>query len=154
MGLMKQSLFFLSFSASVLVLAGCTDREQYYRKISPDGLVEAIIYRTKDRKKESFGFDVYILANGKKPRFSESLFRVDHAKNISIAWQGNKTLEVHYDEAQIHHFQNFWSSKALQNSTYVVELKLYPNRKGHALSKQVRYAPERDKESDEETSRW
>jgi hypothetical protein len=154
MALPKKPLFFLPFVLSVVVITGCRDHEQYYRKISPDGLVEAIIYRCEGREKDSFGYDVYIVPNGKKPHFRASLFSVDHARNISISWQGNKMLEIHYDEAQIHHFQNFWNSKAIQNSTYVVELKLYPNRKGHGLSKQVRFAPERERESDEETSRW
>ena len=59
---------------------------------------------------------------------------------MKLEWNVDKILEIHYDEARIFQFKNFWYSKDVQNFQYVVELKLAPlNEKGHSLSKKDRF---------------
>jgi hypothetical protein len=154
MTFLKRAGFPLFFIISVFVFSGCIEREQFYRQISPDGLVEAILFRSNDSEGKSFRYDLYIVPNGKKPQFNKSLFSGNHAKNIKVSWQGSRMLQIRFDEVQIHHFQNYWRSKAVQNSSYVVELKLIPNKRNHTLPSYIRGVQDPEPDPDNEPPRW
>jgi hypothetical protein len=53
-----------------------------------------------------------------------SLFLADHVSGLKLTWREPKVLEIHYDEARIFHFSNFWQSKLVDNFNYVVEVRL------------------------------
>jgi hypothetical protein len=66
--------------------------------------------------------------NQKSPQFEgqRALFTADHQEGLELSWRGPKLLEIRFTKARIYHFTNFWQDRAVQNFTYIVELRLVP----------------------------
>jgi len=58
---------------------------------------------------------------------NHACFTGDHLKSLKLEWRGSRLLEIHYEEARIHHFQNIWENREVSNFQYVVELRLAPS---------------------------
>ena len=58
------------------------------------------------------------------------LFRADHVDSLALAWNAPRRLEVRYARARIFAFTNFWSSAAVRDHGYTVEIRLHPTGTG------------------------
>jgi len=109
---------------------------------SPDGVVDAVQVRGNCGATTSFSENVFIVQSGAKmpaPKDQCRVFSADHVEGLKLQWREPKVLEIHYKEARIFHFKNFWHSKDVQNFTYVVEIRLKPETKDYSLSRRDRW---------------
>jgi hypothetical protein len=76
-------------------------------------------------------YSVYLVPAGRRvnPRDegeNHACFTGDHLKSLKLNWRDSRLLELEYEEARIHHFQNIWQHREVSNFQYVVELRLAP----------------------------
>ncbi len=131
-------LAFFGCSCSPPSLAGSWEYQETGRIKSPDSLVEAALFTGDAGATTATTTYVYIVPAGgridlKKSAENDACFVADHVKNLHVDWKSTKLLEIHYDEARIHHFQNIWYHRAVQDFHYVVELQLAPTTNEFAL---------------------
>jgi len=43
-------------------------------------------------------------------------------------WSKPKFLEIHFDEARVIQFQNYWQSREAEDFHYLVETRLFPEK--------------------------
>ena len=125
------ALAFLGCSCSPPSLAGSWEYKETERIKSPDSVVEAVLFTGDAGATTATTTYVYIVPTGgrvdpKKSTENDACVVADHVKNLQVDWKSTKLLEIHYDEARIHHFQNFWYHRAVQDFHYVVEVRLAP----------------------------
>jgi hypothetical protein len=122
-GLLRRSLLLLF----AIALAACsTDSEELWRITSSDSKVDAVLIRTGGPATVGFSYKLFIAPRGAKPDKRGELLLADRVKNLTAVWQKPRKLELHYDEAWIYSFSNFWHSKDVDDFKYVVELQLVP----------------------------
>ncbi len=109
---------------------------------SPDGIVDAVHVQGNCGATTSFSEHIFIVQSGTKtppPRKRYQVFSADHVKGLRVKWREPKVLEIHYKEARIFDFTNFWQSKDVQNFSYVVEIRLRPETEDYSLSRSDRW---------------
>ncbi len=127
----KNSLTIKTFPLFLLLIVmmemtGCDPvaREEMARLSSPDFRVDAILIRANAGATTSFVFEVYIVQTGDVPTEDDLLFRGDKMEGLKLRWVQSKLLTIQYEQGQIFHFSNFWSSQDVQNFKYRVEIRL------------------------------
>ncbi len=127
----KNSLTIKTFPLFLLLIVmmemtGCDPvaREEMARISSPDFRVDAILIRANAGATTSFVFEVYIVQSGDVLTEEHLLFRGDKMEGLKLRWVQSKLLTIQYEQGQIFHFSNFWSSKDVQNFKYQVEIRL------------------------------
>jgi hypothetical protein len=116
--------------------AGTWEYKEISRIKSPDSLVEAVIVEGDAGATTSTVTYIYLVPAGKAvdtATTEKSLFAADHLKNFKVEWKESKLLEIHYNEAEIFNFRNFWQSRDIQDFHYVVEAKLVPTSTDFSL---------------------
>lgn len=144
---MNSSIFFqwIVFGISLCLFASCgsiDDFQEVARQTSPDSVVDAVLFKAGGGGATSgFSYSLFVVEKGASFKKSDDLlFQGDHIKNLRLEWKNDKILEIHYDEARIFQFKNFWFSKDVQNFQYVVEIRLVPSKeKENSLSKEDRF---------------
>lgn len=110
------------------ILAGCgrtsTDGKEIARVTSPDGRVDAIVIEVRTGATVPTPTELYISPKGAKPILDDLVLRGDHFENVSVRWESDKLLELSYSAARIYRFSNFWRSRSIDDSAYLVEIKL------------------------------
>lgn len=117
--------YFMLFFLLNLAACGNNDlcvKEVISRTSSPDKKVDAVVTKGDCGATTSYSYRVSVVQAGKTPVESDTIFLADNAENISIFWQAPKKLVISYKEARIFKFTNFWSSKELDNSQYIVSV--------------------------------
>jgi hypothetical protein len=104
---------------------------------SPDSQFEAVLVDGDAGATTSTVYKIYVVGTGTKleldPQKDSSVFAADHLKGFDIRWKEPKLLEIHYEEARILSFRNFWFGRDSQNARFVVELQLRPATTNYAL---------------------
>ena len=115
----------------VLLLGACTsasnpnDGTELSRTKSPDGLVEAILYRHEGGGATvGFSYSIYLARTGMFPNEYSEVFLATHPEDLTITWRENKFLKIGFTHAEIYSFTNFWYSNRLGHHDYFVELRL------------------------------
>ena len=131
-------LAFLGWSCSPPGLAGSWEYKETARIKSPGSLVEAVLFTGDAGATTATTTYLYIVPVGgrvdpKKSTENEACFVADHVKNLHVDWKSALLLDVYYDEARIHHFQNNWHHRAVQEFHYVVEIRLAPTSSEFSL---------------------
>lgn len=128
----------------IFFIHGCSPcrYEEVIRIKSPDGKVEAVHVKGNCGATTSFAESVFIVPIGDKtpkPKDDNEILLADHVEGINLVWREPKVLEIHYDEARIFKFTNFWQSEKVDKFSYVVEIRLIPSRKDFSLSRRDRW---------------
>ena len=112
----------------VLFVAACSmDADEMWRVTSPDLRVDAVFVRIGGGGATvGFSYKLFIVPRGAKPGKSGENLSADKIGRVSAIWSQPRKLEIRYDRARIFSFANFWSSKEIDNFTYVVEVQLVP----------------------------
>ena len=112
----------------VLFVAACSmDADEMWRVTSPDLRVDAVFVRIGGGGATvGFSYKLFIVPRGAKPGKSGENLLADKIGRVSAIWSQPRKLEIRYDRARIFSFANFWSSKEIDNFTYVVEVQLVP----------------------------
>ncbi len=111
----------------MMEIMGCepvVGRDEITRISSPDFIVDAVLIRTNAGATTSFGFEIYIVRTGDIPTEADLLFRGDKMEGLKLRWVQSKLLTIQYEQGQIFHFSNFWSSRDIQYFKYEVEVLL------------------------------
>jgi hypothetical protein len=106
--------------------------QELSRVTSPDSVVDAVLAQRATGATVATPYEVYIVPKGAKPS-GEPLLRSDKMHDISVRWKQPRFLEIHYTSGRIFFFRNFWNSGAVQNWTYIVELRLIPASEAPSL---------------------
>ena len=127
-----------------LFVHGCSpcSYEETVRIKSPDGKVEALHVGGNCGATTSFSENVFIVPIGDKtpkPKGDYQTFIADHVDGLNLVWREPKVLEIHYNEARIFKFTNFWQSKKVDDFSYVIEIRLVPSKTDFSLSKRDRW---------------
>jgi hypothetical protein len=120
----RSQLIFVVVSILTVCLAGCANYEELSRIPSPDRLVEALVVRVDGGATTGFSYRVYVVPTGGARQDADEVLLVDCVKNLRAEWRDARQLEIHFDEARIFRFINFWRSKEVQSLRYVVEVML------------------------------
>ncbi|MDB6123410.1 MAG: hypothetical protein JWQ71_2403 [Pedosphaera sp.] len=134
----------ISLCISILFLSGCSTElgawryQEISRTKSPDSTVDAVPITGDSGATSSTAYILVIVPSGRKIDVNhleklDELFTTDHVKHLRIVWKQAQLVGIHYDEARISKFKNFWSSKAVQDYRYVVELRLEPGNSQNSL---------------------
>jgi hypothetical protein len=112
----------------VLFVAACSmDADEMWRVTSPDLRVDAVFVRIGGGGATvGFSYKLFIVPRGAKPGKSGENLLADKIGRVSAIWSQPRKLEIRYDRARIFSFANFWSSKEIDNFTYVIEVQLVP----------------------------
>ena len=98
-----------------------------WRVTSPDLRVDAVFVRIGGGGATvGFSYKLFIVPRGAKPGKSGENLLADKIGRVSAIWSQPRKLEIRYDRARIFSFANFWSSKEIDNFTYVIEVQLVP----------------------------
>jgi hypothetical protein len=106
-------------------LGGCSPAVSYReikRIASPDSIVDAVLVQTNTSATTSYRYNVYICAHGHPFKKGSELVIADHID--SLYWSQVYCLEIHYSDARIFHFTNFWNSQHLAEINHNVTLRL------------------------------
>lgn len=98
----------------------CSNQE-VARQSSPDEIVDAMVLKTDCGATTSYSYRVFITPRGESP-ISDEIFLADKVENLNIFWISPKSLLITYTGARIFTFKNFWQSKEINNSQYVVSI--------------------------------
>jgi hypothetical protein len=128
------------FIMLILFVHGCSpcSNEEVTRSKSPDRRVEVVHVRGNCGATTSYSENIFIVPIGDKTPKSKDgnqAFLADHVDGLNLVWREPRVLEIHYKEARIFNFTNFWHSKKVQNFSYVVEIRLIPSKTDFSLSK-------------------
>ena len=115
-------------------IRGCgPDTDFKYKEVnrykSPDLAVEAVIIAGKGGATIDDSLAVYVVPAGAQVSHGSSdkpVFIAMHVKEFKIVWRKPQFLEIQYEQAKVVQFKNFWETSKLQNSPYVVEIRLAP----------------------------
>jgi hypothetical protein len=127
----KRKLYLLKYYCyiSVLIMSllqGCSNNkeEEIERITSPDSLVDAVLIGRNGGATTSYSYTLYLVPSGKEPIKNREVFRANHTTGLSIHWINPTNLEIAFDESQIFHFTNFWSSNEFDNPFYIINIRL------------------------------
>lgn len=101
-------------------ITGCEDKELARQK-SPDSKVDYVIFERDCGATTSKVNKIFITPSGQKVK-GEPIFVSDKSERISVSWLAPKLLAIEYQEARIYTFQNFWSSKEVENFNYEIRI--------------------------------
>jgi hypothetical protein len=119
-------------------LAGSWEYREVKRIKSPEALVEAVLLTGDAGATTASTTCLYLVPPGTridpvKEGENKACFVADHLSNLAVVWKGPRLIEIFYDEGRIHHFQNRWHHREVQDFRYVVELRLAPSTNEFAL---------------------
>lgn len=134
-------------SAIVSSLAGDWEYKEVKRIKSPDSTVEAVLLTGDAGATTATTTFLYLVPAGSRldpkkeaeDNLNKDVFVADHLSNLTVAWKNPRLIEIGYEEARIHHFQNIWSHRDVRYYRYVVELRLAPTTNEFALPSRDRY---------------
>jgi len=134
-------------TAVVPSLAGSWEYKEVKRIKSPDSVVEAVLLTGDAGATTASTTFLYLVPAGsrldrkseEKNNLNRSVFVADHLSNLTIVWKSPRLVEIGYEEARIHHFENRWYHRDIQDYHYVVELRLAPSTNEFALPWGDRY---------------
>jgi hypothetical protein len=93
---------------------------------SPDGVVDAIVVRTNSHATVPFVDRVFIVP--RRAPFHEALgtevLRADRVRGGCLVWARERLLLIEYERGRVFHFSNFWTSRLVENFSYVVTIEL------------------------------
>jgi hypothetical protein len=117
--------------SEVTLAGGPWQYSEVNRTKSPDSAVDAVLMSGDAGATTATEYYLYLVPSGQQasPRSegeNRACFTADHLKNLKLNWRDSRLLELHYEEARIHHFQNMWQHREVSNFQYVVELRLAP----------------------------
>lgn len=106
--------WFFAVFATIIVLISLSLRDfgewsfdEVARVPNPDANADAVLVETNGGATTSFGYEVFVLPRGQKPKRSDhavvSLYgaaRNEHAYGANLRWASNDTLVVEYLDAQ------------------------------------------------------
>jgi hypothetical protein len=114
--------------------------EELERHTSPDGRVDAVLVRSNGGATTSFGYSVHIVPTSTVVDQGTGLvFACDHQEGLSVSWIRPKLLLLEYQQARIFQFTNFWQSRAVDDWSYVVEIREQPLTDPPSLSSSDRW---------------
>jgi hypothetical protein len=120
----------IRFAAMVAIIPGlssCANRDIVrVRRPSPDGKVEALLVERETGATVATPMLLYIVKAGDTAPTGEPVLLGDNFEDLSIKWVEAKLLSVTYRKGRIFKFTNFWESSAVDNWSYVVEIRLDP----------------------------
>ncbi len=109
--------------------------EEVSRFPSPDGNLEAVWTRLNvGGATTGYSFGLYIVSTGQTPDWDAVVLSVDHIEGFLVNWRPERVLEIEFKYARIWHFTNYWVSDEIDDTPYVVELRLKPTMDDHSLS--------------------
>ena len=123
-------------------IAGDSEFTELERIPSPDNMVEAVLVSSDAGATTSIGYHLFVVPTGQNIESGYENLIADHVSEFKIFWCKNRLLEIHYKNARIFKFSNFWQTKNLENWSYVVELKLVPQEQDFSLTEQDRWLVE------------
>lgn len=100
--------------------------EEIQRLRSPDGKVDAVLVRCNGGATTSYSYRLSLVPPGGKNEDGDETLLADHVSNLELSWAKPKFLEIHYQQARIFRFSNFWESAKIENGRYIVEIRLVP----------------------------
>lgn len=112
---------------SIIFLSnGCNDnsvcsQKEISRKSSPDNIVDALVVQENCGATTSYSYKVYIVPNGEKPS-NNFVFLSDKTDKLEVSWLSSKSLSITYAKARIFEYRNFWQSRKIDNSNYIVSI--------------------------------
>ena len=133
--------------AIVPSIAGKWEYREVKRIKSPDSVVEAVLFTGDAGATTATATYLYLVPAGSRldPKKEEerngnkACFVADDLSNLSVIWRNPRLIEIGYQGARIHHFQNMWYHRGVQDYHYVVELRLSPTTNEFALPSRDRY---------------
>ena len=138
---------------SSLSMFACSLSEWEYEEVnrisSPDQMVDVVTIRGNGAATTGLVYHMYLVPKGLKfdkdaTLFDQrkAIFSGDHFADFKMEWREPKLLEIHYRQARIFGFRNYWSywnpARPEEDRKYVVEVKLAPLAEGSALSEEDR----------------
>lgn len=128
--------------AGIQTLAVAGDRQDFVeieRSRSPDGRVEAIVKSGSIDATTPNVVELYIVQSGADVKDENLVLVGDHFQDVTISWRRDRFLDITYLEGRIFRYQNFWQSKAVDEYSYVVEIRLIPPTDTFSLSDRDRW---------------
>jgi len=118
-------------------LFGKPSLDEARRINSPDHMVDAVLAVINAGATTDFSYQVFIVSPGEKVTLSSpSCFVADHVfGDLNLEWKGPKLLEIRYGQIRLFKLIETWQSKEIQNSGYVVKIRLIPKSKRSLLTK-------------------
>lgn len=115
--------------SEITLAGGPWEYSEVSRTKSPDTAVDAVVVSGDGGATTATECYLYLVPAGRQvnPRNEDEnrpCFTGDHLKGLKLNWRDSHLLEIQYDEARIHHFQNMWQHREVSNFQYVVELRL------------------------------
>jgi hypothetical protein len=98
---------------------------------SSDNEVDAVVVTGDVGAIEATKTYIYIVPHDSKitdEGRNEFVFSGDYVKNLKVVWKETRFLEIHYDEARIFEFKNYWENQKVDNDHYHIEIKLLPQQ--------------------------
>ena len=100
----KLRVFLLVTTPVLLVGCGLVSRNEVARVASPDGHVEAVLIETNGGTTTSFGYEIYVVENGRPPRdrvaWLYGAARNPQAYGANLKWTSENDLVIEYREAR------------------------------------------------------
>jgi hypothetical protein len=93
---------------------------------SPDGRVDAVVYRTRTDPLSSDVLSVRLEPIGARAEHDQAVLHAEHT-GLKIRWLQDRLLEVAYNQGEISGFYNTWWTREVDpagNATYFVEVLL------------------------------
>jgi len=114
-------LFFIIFLSNGCDENSVCNQKEISRKSSPDSIVDALVIQENCGATTSYSYKVYIVPNGENP-FNNFVFLSDKTDKLEVSWLSSKSLSITYDKARIFEYRNFWQSRKVDNSNYIVSI--------------------------------
>lgn len=114
--------------------------KEIMRVKSPDSKVDAVVITRDVGATSAEATFIYLIPHGRKINENDddnTVFIGDYVKNLNVLWSEWRFLEIHYDEARISKFKNYWESQEVDDYHYHVEIKLFP-KEGNSLPLNLR----------------
>ena len=131
--ILRQILAVLLLSTVILRECNATEFDEVARVLSPDGLVDAVLTRGNYGATVDYVYRVHLVRAGGATTPDDAVVVADHVVEPAISWVHPKFLTFSYQEARIFGFRNFWQSEEVQNSFYIVEIRLKPATDNYSL---------------------
>ena len=100
------------------------------RQANESNTVEIVVIERNCGATTSIAHSVGIVPAGTAPDDDSIVFLADKVNNLRVRWTADASVLISYDEAQIHHFKNFWLSQRLADGSFVVAIE---ERQGSAM---------------------
>jgi len=110
----------------VVGLTSCAKDHETVRRRSPDGKVDALLVERETGAAAATPVSLYIVKAGDPVGTGQPVLLGDNFDGLSIKSVDPKLLSVTYKKGRIFKFTNFWESRAVDDWSYVVEVRLDP----------------------------